>query len=170
MRFPQFLAVVLTGVVVSGSARAAHAQEPAPPIQDPGPEQHIIYRAADVEWQDGPASFQPGAQFAVLEGDPSRPGVFTMRIRMPDGFVIAPHWHPNVERVTVVSGTFRVGHGDVFDSAATQPLDAGSYFSFPPEMRHFAVAEGETIVQLTSVGPWQIRYVDPRDDPRADRR
>jgi quercetin dioxygenase-like cupin family protein len=166
MRVPRLIAPMLTFLVAS----AAHAQEPAPPpIHDPGPERHLIYLAGDIEWRAGPASFQAGAHFAVLEGNPSEPGVFTMRIRMPDGFVIAPHWHPNVERVTVIAGTFRVGHGDVLDRAATQALPAGAYFSFPPEMRHFAVAEGETVIQLTSVGPWQINYVDPADDPRGAR-
>lgn len=119
-------------------------------------EQHLIYQPGEIEWRDGPASLAPGAQFAVLEGDPSQSGVFTMRIRMPDGFVIHPHGHPGVERVTVLSGTFRLGHGDVLDRQATQPLGPGSYFSLPPEMRHFAIMEGETIVQLSSVGPWEL--------------
>jgi len=131
--------------------------------------EHLIYRPADVAWQPGPGSFQPGAEFAILEGDPAEPGVFTMRIRMPDGFVIAPHWHPNVERVTVLSGTFLLGSGERLDRAAAQRLEAGSYFSLPPEMPHFAIMEGETVVQLTSVGPWEINYVDPADDPRRDR-
>jgi quercetin dioxygenase-like cupin family protein len=152
---------------VAGSlVLAAGTLEAQVPVVDRGPERHLIYLPADVEWRDGPGSFEAGASFAVLEGDPSEPGVFTMRIRMPDGFVIAPHWHPNVERVTVLSGTFRVGSGEVVDHAAARPLQAGSYFSFPPEMRHYAIAEGETVIQLTSVGPWEINYVDPDDDPR----
>lgn len=85
---------------------------------------------------------------------------------MPDGFQIAPHWHPNVERVTVISGTFRLGHGEELDSQAATPLEPGSYVSMPPGMRHFAIAEGETIIQLTSIGPWIINYVNPADDPR----
>jgi quercetin dioxygenase-like cupin family protein len=136
-------------------------------VHDPGPDHHLVYLPEDVEWRDGPASFEPGAQFAVLEGDPAQPGVFTMRIRMPDGFRIAPHWHPNPERVTVVSGTFRLGSGEVLDPAATTPLGPGSYTSMPPGMRHYAIADGETVIQLTSTGPWLITYVRSEDDPRG---
>jgi quercetin dioxygenase-like cupin family protein len=147
-------------------ASAAGAQEPEATLADPGPEEHLLYGVADVEWRDGPGSFEPGSQFAILEGDPSAPGVFTMRIRMPDGFRIAPHFHPNVERVTVLSGTFRLGSGDVLDPDATTAMGPGSYTSMPPGMRHYAIAEGETVIQLTSVGPWVIRYVNAEDDPR----
>lgn len=135
-------------------------------IVDKGPERHLLYSPAEIQWQPAPASLEPGAQVALLEGNPAEPGVFTMRIKMPDGYQIAPHWHPNVERVTVLSGTFHLGSGDTVDKAGAQALQAGSYTSMPPEMRHYAIAEGETIVQLTSVGPWEIHYVNPQDDPR----
>lgn len=159
----RFLLGLMTLSLVAG---AAWAQDGAT-VMDEGPEEPLIYRPADVEWQDGPASFRPGSQFAVLEGDPGEPGLFTMQIRMPDGFEIAPHWHPNVERVTVLSGTFHLGSGEEFDSEATEPLEAGSHFSMPPEMTHYAVAEGDTIIQLSTIGPWEINYVDPEDDPRG---
>ena len=145
---------------------AAEAQEPAVGIVDEGPEHHLIYRAGTIDWQDAPASLERGAEIAVLEGNPGERGVFTMRIRMPDGFVIAPHWHPNVERVTVISGTFLLGSGEVLDRAVAERLPPGSYVSLPPETRHYAIAEGETVIQLTSVGPWVINYVNPADDPR----
>jgi quercetin dioxygenase-like cupin family protein len=145
------------------------AQEAGMGIVDEGPEHHLIYQPGDVEWRDGPGSLEPGAQFSVLEGDPSEPGVFTLRLRMPDGFVIAPHWHPGVERVTVLSGTFRLGHGEVVDRQATQRLPAGSYFSLPPGMRHYAIMEGETVIQLSSIGPWELNYVNRADDPRRRR-
>ncbi|CAN5786719.1 cupin domain-containing protein [soil metagenome] len=163
MRQYLLLATVLSFLLVPFTVQA---QEPAVGIVDEGPERHLIYQPAEIEWRDGPGSFAPGAQFAILEGDPSQPGLFTMRIRMPDGFVIAPHWHPGVERLTVISGTFRLGHGNVLDRAATQPLGAGSYFSLPPESRHYAITEGETEIQLSSIGPWEINYVNPADDPR----
>jgi quercetin dioxygenase-like cupin family protein len=162
MRMHVLMAAVLP--LLFGSLLAA--QEPAHPPHDPGPDKHLLYRAGDVAWSDAPASLERGAQVAVLEGNPGEPGVFTMRIRMPDGFHIAPHWHPNVERVTVVSGTLHLGSGDVLDRTATTPLGPGSYTSMPPGMRHFVIAEGETVIQLTSVGPWLINYVRPEDDPR----
>jgi quercetin dioxygenase-like cupin family protein len=145
------------------------AQQPTTAV-DEGPERHLIFTPEAIEWRPGPGSFQAGAEFAVLEGDPSQPGVFTMQIRMPDGFVIAPHWHPGVERVTVLSGTFHLGHGDTLNRRAAQRLPAGSHFSLPPGMRHFAFSEGETVIQLSSIGPWEITYVSPADDPRRGNR
>ncbi|MEX0885343.1 MAG: cupin domain-containing protein [Phycisphaeraceae bacterium] len=131
-----------------------------------GPDEHVTHAAEDIPWQAGPASFEEGAEMAVLEGDPAEEGMFTMRLRVPSGFVIAPHWHPNYERVSVLSGTFHLGHGDTVDSNATERLEAGSYTVMPPGMRHFAIAEGQTVIQITTMGPWEINYIDPADDPR----
>jgi hypothetical protein len=125
-----------------------------------------IFKPDDLRWRRGPESLPRGAEYVLLEGDPSRPAPFTMRIKMPDGYRIPPHWHPVHERVTVISGSFHLGHGERFDAQATQALGAGSYFSLPPKSRHFAYAKGETIVQLNSIGPWEIHYVNPGDDPR----
>jgi quercetin dioxygenase-like cupin family protein len=159
---PNLLAAVLALLLLPVVAETQEQRT----IQDEGPAEHLIYTPDDIEWQPGPGSFQAGAEFAVLEGDPSQPGVFTMQIRMPDGFVIAPHWHPGVERVTVLSGAFHLGHGDALDREAAQRLPAGSHFSLPPQMRHYAIVEGETVIQLSSIGPWEITYVNPEDDPR----
>lgn len=127
---------------------------------------HLTYQPADVDWQPGPPSLENGAEFAVLEGNPGEEGIFTLRIKMPDGFQIAPHWHPEVERVSVLSGTFLLGPGEVADRAAADSFEPGSYLAMPPEMRHFAMAEGETVIQLTSMGPWEINYINSDDDPR----
>lgn len=143
---------------------AAEAQQTQPVA---GPGGHVLYRAPDVAWRAGPPSLEPGAEFAVLEGNPAEPGIFTMRIRMPDGYRIAPHWHPKPERVTVISGTFLLGAGEVMDADDTTPLGPGAYTSMPPGMRHFAIAQGQTVIQLTSVGPWEITYVRSQDDPRT---
>lgn len=129
-------------------------------------DQVIVLQAEDLEWQDGPPSFEEGAQFVVLEGDLGVDDFFNLRLKLPDGFEIAPHWHPNIERVTVISGTFLLGHGEEVDRNNMESLGAGSYFSLPPEMAHFAITEGETIIQLTTLGPWEIHYVNPEDDPR----
>ena len=131
-----------------------------------GPDEPIMIADEEVEWQPGPDSLEEGADYAVLEGDPSQRELFTMRLRLPDGFRIMPHTHPNVERVTVLSGTLHFGHGDTFDEEAARRLPAGSYLAMPPEMEHFAYAEGETVLQLTSIGPWEINYINPEHDPR----
>ncbi|HEX9670915.1 MAG TPA: cupin domain-containing protein, partial [Thermoanaerobaculia bacterium] len=105
-------------------------------------------------------------KFAVLEGDPREEGVFTMRLRLPSGFQIKPHWHPAPERITVISGTFNMGRGDRFDTAQATALPAGSFTVIPAETWHYAWATGDTVLQITGGGPWQIIYLDPRDDPR----
>jgi quercetin dioxygenase-like cupin family protein len=160
------VAVVVALAALLATASPTLAQDGATGILDPVPDNHMILGPADVQWRDGPGSLPAGAEFAVLEGDPSQRGFFTLRLRLPDGYVIPPHSHPGVERLTVISGTFRLGMGDRVDPQATHALAPGSYFSMPPGMNHFAIAQGETVVQLTSIGPWQVNYVDPADDPR----
>jgi hypothetical protein len=119
-----------------------------------------------IQWKPGPGSLPPGAKFAVLEGDPGKDGPFVMRILLPDNFRIQPHWHPKVERITVISGTFNIGMGDKFDAAKTMAMPAGAYGYWAANMRHFVWTKGETVLQLHGVGPWTITYVDPADDPR----
>lgn len=139
------------------SAHAAHAAQPA----------HKIVTSEQVNWTAGPASFQPGSQAAVLYGDPSKEGVFVMRLKLPAGFRIAPHTHPKPEILTVISGAFHIGMGTVVDPAEAQRLPAGGFFAFDPGLAHYAHVEEETVVQLSSTGPWTINYVNPADDPRA---
>ncbi|CAN5639813.1 cupin domain-containing protein [soil metagenome] len=159
------LAACICACLAAGAAAAL--ESPAEiGVADPGPQQHLTYRADGIEWRPGPGSLAAGARMSLLEGDPTAPGVFTMRIHLPDGFRIAPHWHPKPERVTVLSGTFLLGAGETMDPDKTQALEAGAYTAMPPGMRHFAIARGDTVIQLTSTGPWQITYVDPSDDPR----
>jgi quercetin dioxygenase-like cupin family protein len=128
--------------------------------------EHIILTTDDVKWVDAPPSIPPGAQAAVLDGDPKKEGFFVMRLKLPAGYKIAPHWHPGDERVTVLSGTFKIGLGDTFDESKMKSLPAGGYFSFPPKSTHFATASEETVIQLSTIGPWSLTYVNPADDPR----
>lgn len=158
------LPVLLLACAIDARAQETHQ------ITDDGPEHHLLYSPRAIEWQAAPASLEEGAEVAVLEGNPTEAGVFTMRIRMPDGYHISPHWHPNVERVTVISGTFLLGSGEEMDRDDVEPLVAGTYTSMPPGMRHYAIAEGETVIQLTSIGPWVINYVHAEDDPRLRER
>lgn len=125
-----------------------------------------FYSPAEVKWKDGPGSLPAGAKFAVLEGDPAKEGPFVMRLRLPDGFRIQPHWHPKVERITVISGIFNLGMGEKFDQSATREMPIGTFGFWPAGMRHFAWARGETVLQLHGTGPWMITYVNPADDPR----
>ena len=123
----------------------------------------------DVTWGPAPPSLPSGAQAAILEGDPGKAGPFTLRLKLPDAYRIPPHYHPAVEHVTVIQGTFVLGMGDKASSDSEKPLAAGSFAFMPAGMRHFARTQGETIVQLHGVGPWGITYVNPSDDPRKTR-
>ena len=125
----------------------------------------LLREPAGIEWQAAD-SLPPGAEVVVLEGDPAKEGFFTMRIKMPDGYRVPPHWHPQQERVTVLSGILNLGSGSTFDPKGTKALPAGTYSSMPPRMTHFAWMTGETVLQLSSIGPWTINYVRPEDDPR----
>ena len=122
-----------------------------------------------IQWREGPPSMLPGAKMAILEGDPAKDGFFTMRLKVPDGYRVFPHWHPQIERLTVIQGVVHLGTGDRFDAGATRALRAGTYSAMPPKMTHFAWMEGETILQLSSVGPWEVVYVNSADDPRKQR-
>jgi quercetin dioxygenase-like cupin family protein len=123
-----------------------------------------------IPWRPAPPVVRPGAQFAVLEGDPTAStGEFTIRLKIPDGFRIAPHWHPNRENVTVISGTFKVGMGDEFEANKMAAFPAGSFAFLDPNMHHFAMACGETIVQVHGQSPFQFNYVNPNDDPSRNR-
>lgn len=119
----------------------------------------------NIKWGDPPPSLAPGAQFAVLSGNPAAPGLYVVRLKLPDGYKLMPHWHPTQENVTVISGEFHVGMGDKLDEAGMQALPAGSFIPVPPHMHHYAVAKGETIVQVHGMGPLKLIYVNPSDDP-----
>jgi quercetin dioxygenase-like cupin family protein len=132
-----------------------------------GDAEHLVVRPGGLKWGPAPPSLPPGAQLAVLVGDPGKPGVaYVIRAKLPDGYKVPPHWHPTDENVTVLEGTLLVGKGEKFDPSATEELPAGSFMRMPKTMRHFAVAKGETVIQLHGVGPFEITYVNPADDPR----
>jgi hypothetical protein len=124
------------------------------------------FTADQMKFGPAPAVLPPGAQLSVLEGDPmGSSGDFTVRLKMPDGYRIAPHWHPNRENVTVVSGSFKLGMGDSFDASKMSVMPAGSFAYMDPSMHHYGMAVGETLVQIHGAAPFQINYVNPSDDP-----
>jgi quercetin dioxygenase-like cupin family protein len=120
-----------------------------------------------IEWKNGPAALPAGAKMALLEGDPTKEGPFVMRLQMPDGYHVPPHTHPKTERVTVISGAFYLATGEKLDRSDAKKLPAGSFGFWPAGMKHVAWAEGETVIQLHGIGPWQINYLNPADDPRS---
>lgn len=146
-------------VMLSLYASAAEMKKPAA-MPD-----HGIFAPADLKWMDAPALLPAGAKLAVLEGDPFKPGPFTMRLKMPAGYKIQPHWHPTVEHVTVVSGSFHIGMGDKFDETGGVEMTPGTFGFLAPKMHHFAWATEETVIQLHGSGPWKLIYLNPADDP-----
>lgn len=129
-------------------------------------EGNTVVSPNEIKWSPGPASIPPGAQAAVLYGDPSKAEMFALRLKLPKDYRIAPHSHPKLEIVTVISGTFRLGMGENADRSKAQPLPAGSFFALTSGMAHYAYTDEETVIQLNSTGPWTLTYVNPSEDPR----
>ncbi len=119
-----------------------------------------------IKYGPPPPFVAAGAQLAVLEGDPTAStGDFTIRLKMPDGYKIAPHWHPKRENVTVISGSFKVGMGDTFDPNKMMNFAAGSFAYLDPDMHHYGMASGPTVVQVHGMSPLQFNYINRADDP-----
>jgi quercetin dioxygenase-like cupin family protein len=135
----------------------AHGQEAKPA--------HVVVAPSELKWGDPPPVFEKGASFALVAGDPSKAGLFVVRLKMPAGYKIAPHWHPTEEHATVISGTFAVGMGEKFDQSSMKTLPQGGYALLPAEMRHYAMATTDAIVQVDGQGPFMLTYVNPADDP-----
>src|SRR6478609_3612386 len=119
-----------------------------------------------IEWKAGPTALPPGARMTVLEGDPTKEGPFVVRFQFPNGYHVPQHTHPKTERVTVISGTLYLATGGALDRNSAKKLPAGSFGYWPAGMKHAGWSEGETVIQLHGIGPWQINYVNPADDPR----
>lgn len=132
-----------------------------------GAHPHTFFTPSEMKWQDGPPPLPAGAQFVVLEGDITRPEPFTMRVRVPAGYLVPPHSHPSLEHATVISGKWNIGMGNVVDRSKANALPAGSFAYLPGGTQHFAFAEADTVIQTHGIGPWGITYVNPSDDPRS---
>ena len=154
MKIKSLLAIGLIGL--AGMASVASAEDA-----------HKIIAQSDVKWGPAPDILPPGAEAALLFGDPSKEGLFALRLKFPAGYAVAPHTHPVIEVVTVISGTGKLGMGETADPGNTAVLPAGSFFALPPGMAHFTYFDEETVIQITTNGPWGITYVNPKDDPRT---
>jgi uncharacterized RmlC-like cupin family protein len=126
---------------------------------------HTIVTPNDLKWTDI-AAMPPGAKIAVIEGKMNEAGPITARIKLPANFKLPAHYHPGLERVTVLSGTINIGMGDKLDPRKTTAMGPGTVLIMPPEMRHFVWTEEEAIFQLNVTGPWSVTFVNPVDDPR----
>jgi uncharacterized protein DUF4437 len=154
------LAINLIGFSVTQAGQAKKMQPQAKQLK------HIMITPSALSWVDAPPALPPGAKVAMLEGDPTKPGPYTIRIKTPANYQIPAHWHSKGERVTVISGSFNFGMGDKLDTAKGNTLPAGSFFFVPAKMDHFAWSEGEVILEVNGNGPFDIHYINPADDPR----
>ena len=136
---------------------------------DKKPATHGLVRIGDEQWGPVPNALPPGAQVEVLEGNPFGKGLYTMRLSMPAGYRIPPHWHQKWEHVTVISGTFNLGMGEKFDQSAGHAMPVGTFGFLAPKMKHYAWASEPTVIQLHGEAPWGIIYVNSADDPRNRR-
>jgi catechol 2,3-dioxygenase-like lactoylglutathione lyase family enzyme len=163
MKRKAVITITLTGILCgAGLVYTSHARTSSA-------EKHA-FTPDGITYGPPPAFVAPGAQLAVLEGNPgASSGDYTIRLKMPDGYRIAPHWHPLRENVTVISGTFKVGMGDRFEESKMGAFPAGSFAFLDPDMHHYAMASGEVVVQVHGTAPLQFNYVNPEDDPSRKR-
>ena len=166
MRRVRATVIAVAAAIVASTGGAQTAQQAAPAAKPAG-EAHVMVAASDVKWGPSPPSLPPGAQMAVLDGDPAVAGKsFVIRAKFSDGYRVPPHWHPTDENIVVLSGSFLVGTGDTFNEGTMMALAPGGYAKMPKEVHHYAMSKGDTIIQVHGTGPFALTYVNPKDDPR----
>jgi len=163
MRKSFLVLFLLAGLVVAQTGAKSGKKSTA--TAKSGAADAVVVTPGTIQWVAAPPMVPAGAKMAVLSGNPNGAGQFAVRLKLPDGYRIMPHWHPTTENVTVISGEFRVGMGNKFDESKLQALPAGSYASVPAHHNHYAMTSGETELQITAMGPFKVNYVNPADDP-----
>jgi anti-sigma factor ChrR (cupin superfamily) len=128
---------------------------------------HVVQQPDALKWGAAPPSLPPGSEVAVLYGDPSSTGPYAVRVRMPADYKVPPHTHPTAENLTVISGSFNVGMGGTFDTAKGEAMAPGAFARMDKGVQHYAWASGPTVIQINGMGPFEIMYVNPADDPRG---
>ena len=162
------LVVLTLGAVVCATAFAAEAAKPDK-MAAPAAAAAAPAAPADMSEMRGSAlkfapldipGFVPGMKVAVLSGDPFKEGPYTIRLWFPAGYKFPAHWHPGVENLTVISGTFKLAMGDKTDAAKLQTYTPGDFLWIPPQHPHFGGAEGETVIQLHGPGPFGVTVTE----------
>ena len=157
--------VLLVAAGAAACSPSGDAQEPVTPVAASAASASTSgapHDATELAWGPAPEMFPSGAELALVHGNPSEAGaVFTLRLRMPNGYVFPPHFHPEDEHVTVMQGKFLVGLGNVVDEAsAVASLQRGGFITAPKMHNHWAIARGVTVVQVHGIGPFQTTFVD----------
>lgn len=126
---------------------------------------HDVFAPDQLEWGEGPDFIEPGAELVVLAGDPGA-GPFTARLRLPEGYDIHSHTHPEPKYLTVIEGALHIGFGPELDKSEGMRVEAGSFVRVPAGHMHYEWFEEETVLQVHMNSPIVVDYVDPDLDPR----
>lgn len=127
---------------------------------------HTMLKVAEFKWMDVPPGLPKGAKVAVLSGDPTKAGPFTIRLKFPENYTVRPHWHPTAENITVIEGALYMGTQSTFDKQKAGKLEKGDFAAMPAKFVHYAFCEAPTVVQIHGMGPFAITYINKSDDPR----
>ncbi len=145
----------------SVSPEATAAQAPRADVAASTGGDHALVNGQGIQWGDALPCFAPGAKLAVVEGNPLAPGkVWTVRLLLPDGYVVNPHWHPTDENVTVLSGTLLFGFGQHYDESGMTAYGKDGFFTAPAGESHYVRARGRTEIQVHGLGPFALIYVE----------
>jgi quercetin dioxygenase-like cupin family protein len=143
-------------------AEAGAPAEPAASAPAQGvPPGALQFDANAVAFRPAPPSMPKGVELAVLEGDPQKPGIFTLRLKAAPGFLLPPHTHPVEERVTVLAGSISVGFGSRVERGSARKFGAGAFYVTPPGVAHYVFSDEGATVQITGVGPWKVEPLAP---------
>ena len=126
----------------------------------------VLVNPGEIKWMDAPPVLPKGAKIGVLYGDPFKSGPFVIRLMAPAGYKLPPHWHSQTENLTIVSGTLFLGSGDKMDPSHAHALKTGGYHYLPAKAHHYAFTKVATVVQIHGEGPFDITYVNEKDDPQ----
>lgn len=151
---------------VQRSAVMSELEQAKGAAHQPGQDVFKSVLSEDINWKPF-AAFPPSVRLAVVVGQPSEAGPYTIRVKVPRGVKLMPHRHLEDRVYTVISGVFYIGLGDQFDEAALQAYPPGSVVVLPGNTSHFHWAKSsEYVTQVTAIGPLGLDYVSANDDPR----
>ena len=159
------LALALCCLELSAIAHGLHAQEK--PNEKPNEKPSAVaVTPPEMHWGAQGGLAMAGMEQVNLVGDPSKPGPYTLRLKFPAGYRLAPHAHPDYREVTILSGTWYTGYGEKFDAAALKPLPAGSFYTEPASLPHFVEVREPVLIQVSGTGPSGRVFVKPVDSAK----
>jgi quercetin dioxygenase-like cupin family protein len=129
-------------------------------------EEPMALTPAEMKWQSQGGLALSGIEQANLVGDPTKPGPYTVRLKFPAGYRLAPHTHPDYREVTILSGTWNTGYGKMFNETALKALPAGSFYTEPANIPHFVEVREPVVIQVSGIGPSGRAFVNPAASPK----